>query len=94
MENKYFDDTKLGTRDKRGNWKPLGTIPVNPPHIIPFRPLKLFKYIFKTAKWSGFGNEKVFVALPTIPLDKKLSDEEMYDYFGLKTEERDYVRTN
>ena len=29
-----------------------------------------------------------------IPLDKKLSDEDLYDYFGLKNEERDYVRTN
>jgi len=29
-----------------------------------------------------------------IPLDKKLTDEEMYDFFGLKNEERDYVRTN
>ena len=56
--------------------------------------LKLFKYIFTTAKWSGFGNEKVFASLPTIPLDKKLSDEDLYDYFGLKNEERDYVRTN
>ena len=56
--------------------------------------LKLFQYIFTTAKWSGFGNEKVFASLPILPLDKKLSDEDLYDYFGLKNEERDYVRTN
>jgi hypothetical protein len=56
--------------------------------------LKLFKYIFKTAKWCGFGNEKVFGSLPDIPLDKKMSDEEMYDHFGLKVEERNYVRSN
>jgi hypothetical protein len=54
----------------------------------------LFKYIFKTAKWSGFGNEKVFVSLPDIPLDRKFSNEELYEYFGLKKEEKDYVRTN
>ena len=55
--------------------------------------LKLFQYIFKTAKWSGFGNEKVFVSLPIISLDRKLSDEEMYDFFGLTDEEKDYVRS-
>ena len=29
-----------------------------------------------------------------IPLDKKLTDEEMYDFFELENKERDYVRTN
>ncbi len=48
MENKYFDDTKLGTRDKRGNWKPNGKIPVNPPGVFPFNPLKFFKDFTET----------------------------------------------
>ena len=52
----------------------------------------LFKYIFKTAKWSGFGNEKVFDSLPIIPLDRKLDEEEMYDFFGLTDNEKNYVR--
>lgn len=46
MNDKILDDSNYGTRDKRGNWKPFGTIPINPPHIIPFEPLKLLKYIF------------------------------------------------
>jgi len=54
--------------------------------------LKLFQYIFKTAKWSGFGNEKVFISLPTIPLDRKLTDEEMYNDFKLTNKEKGYVR--
>jgi hypothetical protein len=53
--------------------------------------LKLMKYIYKTAKWSGFGNEKVFAALPEIPRDIRMSDEELFRYFGLTAEEVQYV---
>ncbi len=55
---------------------------------------KLMKYILKTAKWSGFGNEKVFRALPNLPMDRRLSDLEMYVLFGLTEEERDYVENH
>lgn len=51
---------------------------------------KLFQYIFKTAKWSGFGNEKVFAALPTLP-EEPLSDDEMFELFGLADEEVQHV---
>lgn len=52
---------------------------------------KVMRYILKTAKWSGFGNEKVFCSLPNLPTDKKMSDDEMYDFFNLTLEEREYV---
>jgi hypothetical protein len=55
---------------------------------------KLFRYILKTAKWSGFGNEKVFSSLPDIPRNKKLTDEEVYKFFSLTQEEIDYVEQN
>ena len=55
---------------------------------------KLIKYILKSAKWSGFGNEKVFRSLPDLPIDRKLSDLEMYVLFGLTEEERDYVENH
>lgn len=51
---------------------------------------KLFTYILKTAKWSGFGNDKVFSALPSLP-NKKLLDDELFDYFKLTTDERKYI---
>ena len=50
----------------------------------------LFQYIFNTAKWSGFGNEKVFKALPNIKEWDFTTDEELYEYFGLSKEEIDY----
>lgn len=52
----------------------------------------LFQYIFRTAKWSGFGNERVFAGLPEVPTDRILDDQEMFDYFGLSDEEVRYVR--
>ncbi len=53
---------------------------------------ELLRYIYRTAKWSGFGNERVFAGLPDLPRDRALSDGEMFALFGLTDEEVDYVR--
>jgi hypothetical protein len=55
--------------------------------------LLLMKYIFKTAKWSGFGNERVFSSLPDLPRDKELSDNELFQEFALTEEEVAYVES-
>jgi hypothetical protein len=47
----------------------------------------LFRYIFKTAKWSGFGNELVFRNLPALPVDLKLNDADIYSLFRLTRDE-------
>jgi hypothetical protein len=52
----------------------------------------LFQYVFKTAKWSGFGNERVFAGLPDLPRDRAMSDDEMFELFDLTDEEVKYVR--
>ena len=52
---------------------------------------KLMQYILKTAKWSVFGNEKVFNSLPNLPRDEKLSDEDIFNLFNLTEEEIQYV---
>ena len=52
----------------------------------------LMRYILKTAKWSGFGNEKVFCRLPNLPIDCKMSDDNVFDFFNITEQERDYVR--
>lgn len=52
----------------------------------------LMHYIFKTARWSGFGNERVFAGLPDLPRDRALDEDGMYDLFGLTGEEADYVQ--
>lgn len=53
--------------------------------------LNLIKYVSLSAKWSGFGNERVFAAMPNLPRDRKLSDDDLYVMFGLSQEEVSYV---
>jgi hypothetical protein len=48
----------------------------------------LMQYIYKTAKWSGFGHERVFDALPSLPTEQTLTDEELFDFFDLSEAER------
>lgn len=54
--------------------------------------LELMRYIYRTAKWSGFGNERVFAALPDLPRDRALSDNELYSLFSLTNDEVAHVR--
>jgi hypothetical protein len=54
---------------------------------------KLFQYIFKTAKWSGFGNELVFSSIPSLP-NIKMSDEDLFSYFNITDEEIAYIKSN
>lgn len=51
---------------------------------------KLFRYIFKTARWSGFGNEIVFKNIPKLP-NQSFNDEEIMDFFKLTKSEKNYV---
>lgn len=53
--------------------------------------LLLPQYVMKTAKWSGFGNERVFSRLPLLP-NAELTDEEMFLHFNLTEEEVQHVR--
>lgn len=62
--------------------------------IVSFLNSKLMQYIFKTAKWSGFGNEKVFSSIPKVELPSEINDESIYDLFGISKEERDYIESS
>jgi hypothetical protein len=52
----------------------------------------LLRYVLTTARWSGFGEAKVFEALPDLPRDRSLDDDEMFARFGLTDEEARHVR--
>ena len=52
---------------------------------------KLMSYIFKTAKWSGFGNEIVFSSVPKIDLTMDMTDTDYYKLFSLTDEEIKYL---
>lgn len=51
----------------------------------------LMKYIFKTAKWSGFGNERVFMSIPKIDLPNDFDDKFIYNSFGLTKGEVEHI---
>lgn len=55
--------------------------------------LALIRYIFDTARWSGFGNERVFSALPDLPRDRQLDDLELFALFNLTQVEIEYVKS-
>lgn len=52
---------------------------------------KLFKYIYATAKWSGFGNERVFALLPKVEADGPITDQLLFDYFDLDQGEIQHI---
>jgi len=54
---------------------------------------ELFRYIFTTARWSGFGNDKVFKMLPDLQSCSALTEKEMYDLFNINTQEREYIKS-
>jgi hypothetical protein len=52
---------------------------------------KLMKYIFKTAKWSGFGNELVFSSIPKLDISKNKTDKDYFSAFGITAKEIKYI---
>jgi hypothetical protein len=51
----------------------------------------LMTYVFKTAKWSGFGNEIVFSNIPKVDLSKCKTQQDYYSLFGITQQEIDYI---
>lgn len=54
--------------------------------------LDLMRYIYMTAKWSGFGNERVFASLPDLPRHTALTNEDLFATFSLSPREVAHVR--
>ena len=46
-----MEESKFGIKDKRGNYKPVDKVKINPPHIIPFEPIKFIKFL---VGWNGY----------------------------------------
>lgn len=51
----------------------------------------VYRYIFKTAKWSGFGNEIVFRNLPFLDFSREWKDSEIFSHFKLTNEEVEHI---
>ena len=85
----FYDDGELGCTDM--GYYVLVSSEDKGRRLVKFLNSKLMKYIFKTAKWSGFGNEKVFKAIPEIDLPSDFDDEWIYNYFDISSEEKQYI---
>jgi hypothetical protein len=87
----FYDDGKLGCTDM--GYYILVESKAEGENLSHNLNLNLFKYIFKTAKWSGFGNELVFTNIPQTPTNKKFTDQEMYDFFNISESEVEYIES-
>jgi hypothetical protein len=88
----FYDDGMLGCTDM--GYYVLVERKSEGEKLVKFLNSELMKYIFKTAKWSGFGNEKVFKSIPKINLPDTFDDDWIYDYFNINDEERQYIKSD
>ncbi len=54
--------------------------------------LDLMRYVYLTARWSGFGNERVFASLPDLTKHRVLTNDELCACFSLTPKEVAHVR--
>lgn len=87
----FFDPGTLGGTDMV--YYVLVDSDVEGRHLAHNLNLDLMRYIYATAKWSGFGNERVFASLPDLPRDRSLSDEQLFARFDLTPAEVARVRS-
>jgi len=85
----FYDDGNLGCTDMGYYIEVVGEEQGR--NLESFLTSKLMAYIFRTAKWSGFGNELVFNGIPKIDLTNKLTDQQIFDLFNLTEEEVSYI---
>lgn len=87
----FYDDGTLGTTEVCQYI--LVSNQKEAENILSYLDSKLYKFIITTGKWSGFLNGKVLASVPKLQ-NKKWSDEELYQHFGLTQEEIDYIEAN
>lgn len=85
----FFDPGLLGGTDMA--YYVLADSPAEGENLAHNLNLTLLRYIFATARWSGFGNERVFSALPDLPRDRQLNDLELFALFNLTENEIKYA---
>lgn len=88
----FFDNGTMGCTDM--GYYILVDDEVTGKRLEKFLNSKLMSYVFKTAKWSGFGNEIVFSNIPVVPLDEDMSDADYYRLFSLTNSEIKYIETS
>lgn len=85
----FYDAGELGTTDMGYFVRVAGTLQGN--RLVEIFASKLFRYILATARWSGYGNERVFQLLPVVPDEVGTSDNDLFDWFEMDAKEILYV---
>tara|TARA_R110000851_G_C13079370_1_gene565642 strand:- start:1230 stop:2657 length:1428 start_codon:yes stop_codon:yes gene_type:complete len=88
----FYDDGDLGCTDM--GYYILVNDDKEGERLVSFLNCKLMQYIFKTAKWSGFGNERVFSSIPKVDLPPAIDDGSVYDLFSISEAEREYIESS
>ena len=85
----FFDNGQLGCTDM--GYYILVNSEKEGRRLEKFLNSKLMQYIFKTAKWSGFGNELVFSSIPQIDLSVDYSELDYYKLFNISKQEIEFI---
>ena len=87
----FYDNGKLGCTDM--GYYILVDSDLEGERLVGFLSSDLMKYVFKTAKWSGFGNELVFSEIPKIDLTRNMKNQDYYELFGISKQEQVHVQS-
>jgi SAM-dependent methyltransferase len=87
----FYDDGKLGCTDM--GYYIIVSDDLQGQRLAHYLNSPLMQYVFRTAKWSGFGNEIVFSRIPKISLDRDFTNEDYYELFSLSESEKKYLLT-
>ncbi len=60
-------------------------------NLLSFLNSKLYRFLIKSGKWSGFLNKDVLRLLPNMDCSKRYTDREIYDFFKLTEDEIDFI---
>lgn len=81
----FYDDGKMGGTDMAYYVKVANSMEGS--NLAAILNSAVFRYIFKTAKWSGFGNELVFRNLPLVDISRQWTDSDLFSHFKLTAQE-------
>ena len=52
----------------------------------------LFDYINECFRYANWNSVPILRSMPNLPLDKRLTDEDIFDYFSISDSERNHIR--
>jgi site-specific DNA-methyltransferase (adenine-specific) len=60
-------------------------------NVLSFLNSKLYKFFIDMNKFSGFNPRQAVLSLPKLDVEKAWTNDEIYDFFGLTSKEKEYI---